>query len=457
MFAAVLLAGCAAGCAASGTSGFSKGDHWTFPLVGPLEDGMLITPVTVKGKGPYLFLIDPDANLTVIDKQVVDEAQLQAGRGPTRIDETGSEQMRQYAELQDLQVGTLSVSSRQVMMVPSDFYNAEGRRVNGVIGHDIIAEGLVFGFDRDQGIASLTTAKTFVPPPGALTVKTEQVLVDPQVAAAASGTGAAMETSSLEEASKVGVKTRGNDNPLDVTPLPRRVVTAQIGDARLPMHLDLGASSSQLRETDWAKARLTPGEVKLRLVDEVATVREVTKAGVAAASVGPATAPRVTFAPYVDKRYPVGKVEGSLGLDFFLPYAVYASWSTGTFYLKPRADAAATTAARLGRWGALMPTCAHPGCVTVTLTATDGGNRLDIVRDPEAANRALEIRIGVVPAAGKTALPLVAELPAKADKVSGGVPDAYAGATVSVVDASPFTRPCADDKGCIYQFDAPGK
>ena len=34
----------------------------------------LITPVTVKGKGPYLFLIDPDANLSVIDQQVVTEA-----------------------------------------------------------------------------------------------------------------------------------------------------------------------------------------------------------------------------------------------------------------------------------------------------------------------------------------------------------------------------------------------
>jgi len=453
MFAAVLLAG----CTASGTSGFSKGDHWTFPLVGPLEDGLLITPATVKGKGPYLFLIDPDANLTVIDKQIVDEAHLLAGRGPTRIDETGAEQMRQYAELEDLQLGTLTVSKRQVMMVPSDFYNAEGRRVNGVIGHDILAEGLVFGFDRDQGIASLTTAKTFVAPADAIAIKTEAVLVDPQVAAAASGTGAAMETSNLEEASRVGVKTRGNDAPLDVTPLPRRVAMAQIGDARFAMHLDLGAGSSELREADWAKAKLTAGDVKLRLVDEVATVREVTKAASAAVSVGAAKSPRVTLAPYADKRYPAAKVDGSLGLDFFAPYAVYASWSTGTFYLKPRGDAAATTVARVGRWGALLPTCPHPGCVTVTLTATDGGNRLDLVRDAEAANRALEVRIGVTPAAGKSAPPLVAELPAKADKVSGGVPEAYAGATVTVLDVSPFTRPCADDKGCIYQFDAPGK
>jgi hypothetical protein len=26
-----------------------------------------------------------------------------------------------------------------------------------------------------------------------------------------------------------------------------------------------------------------------------------------------------------------------------------------------------------------------------------------------------------------------------------------------VLDASPFTRPCADEKGCVYQFDTPGQ
>ena len=453
MFAAVLLAG----CASSGTTGFSKGDHWTFPLVGPLEDGLLITPVTVKGKGPYLFLIDPDANLSVIDQQVVDEAELLKGTGPSRIDEAGSEQMRQYAEVLDLQVGTLTVSRRQVMMVPSNFYNVEGRRVNGVIGHDVITEGLVFGFDRDQGLASLTTAKTFVAPPDAIAIKVESLAVDPKVAAAGS-TGAAMEATNVDEASRVGVKTRGGDAPLDVTPLPRRVAAAQIGGATVAMHLDLGAATSQLRESEWGKVKAAPEDVKLRLVDEVATVREVTKAGAASGvAVGGAKAAHVTLAPYVDKRYGTTKVDGALGLDFFEAYAVYASWSTGTFYLKPRGDAAATSAARLGRWGALMPTCPHPGCVVVTLTATDGGNRLDIVRDAEAANRALEIRIGVTPAAGKSAPPLVAELPAKADKVSGGVPDDYAGATLTVLDSSPFTRPCADEKGCVYQFDAPGK
>jgi aspartyl protease len=142
----------AAGCTTGVPGGFSKGDHWTFPLVGPLEDGLLLTPVSVRGHGPYLFAIDPDANITVIDQQVVDEAGLTMGRGPSRIDEAASEQNRGYAELLDLKIGNLAIDRRQVMLVPTGFYNtADGRRLNGVLGRDVLADSLVFGFDRDQG------------------------------------------------------------------------------------------------------------------------------------------------------------------------------------------------------------------------------------------------------------------------------------------------------------------
>src|SRR4051812_38938691 len=84
------------GCTVGTPTGFSTGDHWTFPLVGPLEDGLLIVPVTVRGQGPYLFAIDPDANVTAIDTQVFEEAQLRGGIGPRRIDETDSGQTGMY-------------------------------------------------------------------------------------------------------------------------------------------------------------------------------------------------------------------------------------------------------------------------------------------------------------------------------------------------------------------------
>src|SRR5262245_8149128 len=213
---------------------------------------MLITAGTVRGKGPYLFLLDPDANLTVIDQQIVEQAGLNQGRGPTRIDETGAEQMRGYAELSDLQLGTLTVSARQVMMVPSDFYNTEGRRVNGVIGRDVLADTLVFGFDREQGIATLSTLEAFKPPPDATAIKVALVGPDPSILTAP-GNRVSMDASNSDDASRVGISTRTGGPALDVTPLPRRVASAKIGDVPVTMHLDLGGPVSQLREPLWSK------------------------------------------------------------------------------------------------------------------------------------------------------------------------------------------------------------
>ena len=62
----------------------------------------------------------------------------------------------------------------------------------------------------------------------------------------------------------------------------------------------------------------------------------------------------------------------------------------------------------------------------------------------------------MTPAAGKTAAALVVELPADVDKITGGVPASYEGATLAVLDVSPFTRPCDSKEGCVYQFEAPG-
>jgi hypothetical protein len=451
------------GCGGGGggaPSGFSKGDHWTFPLVGPLEDGVLLAPATVHGKGPYLFAIDPDAGISAIDKQVADEAALTTSRGPTMLAEDGSEQARAFAELLDLQLGTLTVEKRTVILVPPDFFNIDGRRVNGVLGRDVLADTLVFGFDRDQGIAMLSMPQTFKPPPDAVAIQYESVAVDPVMMASVEGHtgGGGMDaSSSADDASRIGVTTRSSSAGLDPTPVTRRVVAAQIGGAQVAMHLDLGGPVSELREPLWAKVKAQPGAIKQRLVDEVATVRQVTSGATATdVAVGAAKSPRITLVPYVDKRFALNKVDGALGLDFFRPYAVYANWSAHTYYLKPRGDAAATATARFGRWGAALPSCAHPGCVTATLTDTTGGTRLDVVRDPEAAKRALEIRIGVTPAAGKSASPLVVELPATVDKISGGVPPSYEGAKVTVLDTSPFTRPCDSPEGCVYQFEAPG-
>jgi hypothetical protein len=278
------------------------------------------------------------------------------------------------------------------------------------------------------------------------------------------GTGASSDSTNNDDASRIGVATRGAAPTLDLNPPPRRVVSAEIGGATLALHLDLGDATSQLREASWTKAKLAPApaDTKIRTVDELASVREAAKIGIAdSVAVGAAKASHVTMIPYVDKRFRIADLDGSLGLDFFHAYTVFASWEATTFFLKPRGAPGATAQARLGRWGADVPTCPHPGCVTTSLSAVEGGIKLEVVRDPEAAKRPLEVYLGITPVAGRTAPNLVAELPAGADKISGGVPVDYEGATVTVLDVSAFTRPCSGDGGCVFgapgQGDAPAK
>src|SRR4051812_18589272 len=79
---------------------FSAGDSWTAPLVGPLEDDLLVVPVFVNGKGPYLFAVDTDAPVSVITKHVYQDAALQlADEGPTLDDESDQQPKRSYADV----------------------------------------------------------------------------------------------------------------------------------------------------------------------------------------------------------------------------------------------------------------------------------------------------------------------------------------------------------------------
>jgi hypothetical protein len=53
----------------------------------------------------------------------------------------------------------------------------------------------------------------------------------------------------------------------------------------------------------------------------------------------------------------------------------------------------------------------------------------------------MEVVLGVTPAAGKTASSLIIE-PKEADRLDSALSSEYAGATLAVLDVSPFPRTC---------------
>jgi hypothetical protein len=438
--AATLAIAAVAGCTAGAPPGFSGGDHWTIPLVGPLEDGLLLVPVQVAGAGPYVFAIDPDAPMSIVDDLVVKEAELRTGTfGPHVLDEDASDQTRIFAEALDLKLGTLAVERRSVMVVKTGTYNSDGREIHGVIGRDILADSLVFGFDRDLGVAYLSTTKSFRPAADAAVIS-YSILPGRTFPHAA------------------GVS--------EVVPVSRRLATATIGDQSFAMHLDFGATASQLRERSWERAKLAGSEVHATLIDEAATVHPILHSGLADdVTVGATTTTRVWFVPYTERRWPDQDLEGTLGLGFFRRFAVAVNWDQAKVYLSPRVNAARQVVSRIGRWQSkALVSCTHVGCATITAIDPLAGKPavgrhpgvvVSVVRDASAINVDLEVLIAAT-ADGNPRLPwLVASMPAGLDRVMTHVSADYLGASLTVIDTSPFPRRCPTDAGCIDQLAPP--
>jgi hypothetical protein len=120
----------------------------------------------------------------------------------------------------------------------------------------------VFGFDRDHGLGFLIAPKSFRPPADAVAMRYEVLQ------------------------SRI-------PNVL-VQPIPRRLAKATIGGETFDVHLDFGATTSQLRESLWERAKLVSRDVQAvstRSDRSVASRRRGSTAvsvGGATASVGPA-------------------------------------------------------------------------------------------------------------------------------------------------------------------------
>jgi len=430
---AALVAACVAAvsCTVGAPPGFSEGDSWTIPLIGPLEDGLLLVPGLVNGKGPFVFLIDPDAHVSIVDEEVLKTSNSRSGEGPHLLDESDTQQPRFYAEILEWKLGTLTVKGpKSAQIVPANTFDADGRRIHGVIGRDIIADSLVFGFNRDTGVAWLSTRKSFKP--SGATIKFSSL------------------TSRIQNA--------------EVLPISRRLVDATINGQRFVLHADFGSTPSQLRARSWAKAKLRESELQIALVDEVGTAHEVKKQGVAdVAAIGNASSRNVSFVPYFDKRWPDEDLEGTLGLNFFRPYVVSIDWDKSTIYLVPRKDAAVRTQTRIGRWHSkTLSSCRAVGCVTAKLIDPLAGKPADqmpaqhpgliasFVRDPAAKDLDLEVLVAVTQSPDKAPLKwFVANLPAGKDRAMVHVPSDYLGATLTVLDVSLFPRKCPTDDACV--------
>jgi hypothetical protein len=380
----VLVPALLAACVVGAPPGFSPGESWTFPLVDPLAHMPLITTVTVQGKGPFLFILDPDAP-TGIDGEFV--AQMPTvGNSPS------------FAPLGDVQIGTLHVDSLPFVQRKLHAFDVGGRRIAGVIGYEVFTGGLVFGFDRDRGVAWLATPK--------------HASVAP-----------ASRTFSYWER-------HGDRGPY---------ITGAVDGHSREFHIDLGRSVNRLRTELWeglavtsAQRRVVLASAKPLTTDKVATAKQVT--------VGSLEQVGVEFAPFSEDGVVLQTRSATLGLDFFWPFTVAVDFDSHQLHLAPRATISVAT--RVSRWNR---SCKHAGCAELLLH----GNELEVI--PEHAPSELVVR--AVAHDGSPLPDLEINLAAGAERFGVTLPDAYDESLLEVIDASPFPRQCADANECVVPMN----
>ncbi len=152
-------------CAVGAPLGFSSGDSWSFPLVAPLEDSQYLVPVWIKDKGPYLFMIDPDAPVSSLDNAIQSDLDLYTTRGPEQLDERDHLVPTALAEVPKIRIGdSLTIEQLKMHVHKVGTYQSAGRLVRGILGRDVIADSLIFAADRDHGMAYLATQGHYAPP-----------------------------------------------------------------------------------------------------------------------------------------------------------------------------------------------------------------------------------------------------------------------------------------------------
>lgn len=374
----VLLVGGVASCAVGAPPGFSDGDVWTVPLVAPLENDLLLVPVTINDmQQPVLFMIDPDSQESAIDAGLQSKLKPYSYQVQDELSEADHRVHVFVAEIIKLRIGDLEVRNRKMRVVNMGALWSNGRMIRGILGRDIISDSLIFSVDRDRGIAYLATQGHLKPPPGATAV--------------------------------------------DLTHyFHRQLATVTINKGHsVRLHMDLGARSSMLWPSQLAKLGLPHIPVKAQLVDEYGVVRGVDAGGLAAkVALGGQEIDGVLMLPFGDKRIQETdhEVDGALGQNFFSHFFVMINWDQKKLWLKPRtADLVGSADERLARWGGVFSGCADPACVKVELV------------------RAPVVGAAAAPSAGAAATPATAAAPsagagATATPAAASAPASGAGA-----------------------------
>ena len=373
-------------CAAAPPLWYDTGDavSWEIPLVAPLDGAPLIVPATIHGKGPYLFALEPDQPVSIIDRGVAQRLQLFSRNDSWIRLRTRDDQYvrRRPYEVLDFKAGELSV--RNVLMYSARAGTLRFRDVPlaGVLGADLLSRTIVIDVDRDRGVVRLTLTGHQLNP---------------------------------ARAHRVAGRVHRSGIPVRKVVVPVTIENAR-GKSDFELAVDLGAQSTSI----WTK----------HLPDQRARL-----------DVGGARVDGVALAPFADRRVEQDDIDGLLGQDVLARYRVVVDQDKRVLWLGPRSpDLVAQTADRLSRWGDAFARCRRVGCVEITRDRTGA---LMVTRDQDAPNQPFEVVLQPLDGQGR---PLAGLVRTRIDQPGpGGVGQIVNMPGLvnnyRVVDASPFAAP----------------
>lgn len=376
----VSLAGTCA-CAASPPLGYNTGDrvNWDIPLVAPLDGAKLVVPAMIHGQGPFLFSLEPDSQVSIIDRGVADALQLFTPPDSWVRVRAGNDQYdrRRPYEVMDFVAGDLKIRNVRMYSAKAGSMQYRGMPLAGVLGTDLLSRSIVLDIDRDRGVVHLTLSGHHSEP---------------------------------VQASRIAGRVH------KILSIRKVVVPVAIAGARGKAQFDLAVDLGAARTAIWPK-HLPGYRTQLAL--------------------GATQVQGVDLAPFNDRRIEQNDIDGVLGQDVLGRYRVVVDQDKRILWLARRApDIHALTADRLSRWGDTFARCQTVGCVTIE---PGMGDALMLRRDPRAPSQPFDV---VLQGLDENGQPLPGLMRARVSEAGPGAAGQLASlpgqaANYRVVDASP--------------------
>ena len=98
----------------------------------------IIAPVMINRTGPYDFLVDTGAEITMISPSLAAELRLKSEGGEARVLAVGLPSRASFSRLELIQVGPLAIADHQVLVSKRDYSLGADVHISGILGANFL-------------------------------------------------------------------------------------------------------------------------------------------------------------------------------------------------------------------------------------------------------------------------------------------------------------------------------